>query len=121
MSSERFSQLSAELYLELETAKKNLVQQEQQLIAEIHKQRTQLEEEFESRFAELQKREQLLEMEKQRMTQELVRENDVITINVLLRRDSRWWSWSIFIRWISTTSTYNYKMIKRHNMVRLPS
>ncbi|CAD7941393.1 unnamed protein product [Amoebophrya sp. A120] len=81
MSGERFSQLSAELYLELEQAKKNIKAQEDALYREISEQRAVLERDFEERYRDLQARENALAEEKRIMTASNIRENDVISIN----------------------------------------
>ncbi len=89
MSSDRIATLSSELYVELQTANKNLREKEELLFQELDRQRQAMENEFQLRFEELQRQQEALHMEKERMMSIPARENDVININVGKRTETK--------------------------------
>lgn len=87
-SAERISQLSAELFMEIESQKKTLREEQERMNEDAVRERHTMQREFEERFAMLQHEQQALRAEKERMQQIPARENDVMNLNV----------WFIFVR-----------------------
>ncbi|CAD7975042.1 unnamed protein product [Amoebophrya sp. A25] len=81
MSGERFSQLAAELYVEVELQAKNLRENAAQIRKDMDRDKAAMDREFQERFEALRREQEDFEREKQQMLQIPARENDVLSIN----------------------------------------